>query len=259
MNLVTFGCSWVAGVGASYDIDNPDDLETYKTYCLDNEKTEKYAWRTLLSEKYKLKNINKSKGGSANQSQFRRATRLFSNRDFNPDDTIILWGITSYYRDELWFNGLKMYSSFSFGDSARDNSKKYGDFSPKKYFFDHFDEEESIKSLKSNIRHWQDYFTAKGFRHYWFDILNETNTIENHHLDFGQPGKKDLMSQLATVTGLETLNDSYHWSSWLIDCDRIKHLERVGMVNRHSFHPTRQGNQTICSLFDHHLKTILNV
>ena len=35
------------------------------------------------------------------------------------------------------------------------------------------------------------------------------------------------------------------FSDWFDDCNRIQRLMEVGMVNPHSFHPTKQGNLDI--------------
>ena len=118
MKLVTLGCSWVYGIGSKYDSDNPDSAEEYDKYF--RIRDQENAWRNLLSKEYKLENINLSRGGSSNRSQFRRATEFFSE----DEESVVLWGITAICRDELWMNDTKMYSSFNFGGIGPKNWKK---------------------------------------------------------------------------------------------------------------------------------------
>ena len=117
MNLITLGCSWVFGIGSYFDAENPVDRVTYNTtfrkgsaYRQSGEEFEDdTCWRNKLCNELNLTNINLSKGGSSNQSQFRRATKYFAENEIDWQNTVVLWGITSIYRDELWFNRLKSY------------------------------------------------------------------------------------------------------------------------------------------------------
>ena len=115
--LVTLGCSWVKGVGAKYSCNNPDDESTYLSYRSITNQNAPYAWRTLLAKKYNLEQHNIAQGGSSNKTQFRRATEYFNEVE-NPKDVIVLWGVTSIHRDELFFKVLDKYKPFIFNGAA---------------------------------------------------------------------------------------------------------------------------------------------
>ena len=72
MKLITFGDSWVFGIGAEYQKGMSRD-EYSKIEFNDSVK----SWRGLLSKQHTLKNINFSHGGSSNQMQFRMASEFY--------------------------------------------------------------------------------------------------------------------------------------------------------------------------------------
>ena len=235
MKLVTLGCSWVYGTGSKYDSDNPDSAEEYDKYF--RIRDQENAWRNLLSKEYKLENINLSRGGSSNRSQFRRATEFFSE----DEESVVLWGITAICRDELWMNDTKMYSSFNFGGIGPKNWKKGMTLKqtvPHTFLKNHYNEEKYKKELVSNIKHWQEYFKLKNIRYEFFETINTTGLVPTTM-------KKDLLSTLTDVVGGESDNDNFHFSRWRRDCNRIKYLTEKGMVNPYSGHPTKQGNAKI--------------
>ena len=96
--LVTFGDSWVYGVGAGYSSENP---VTEKVFY-EKRVSEEYlncSFRILLAKKLGIKNTNFSSQGSSNQKQFRLASEYFL-RDKNViKNSIVLWGLTSVYRN----------------------------------------------------------------------------------------------------------------------------------------------------------------
>ena len=174
MKLVTLGCSWVYGTGSKYDSDNPDSAEEYDKYF--SIRDQKNSWRNLLSEEYKLENINLSRGGSSNRSQFRRATEFFSE----DEESVVLWGITAICRDELWMNDTKMHSSFNVGGMEPKKFQKgmtLYQTVPHTFFKNHYNEEIYKKELVSNIKHWQEYFKLKNIRYEFFETINTTGLV----------------------------------------------------------------------------------
>ena len=99
MRLITLGDSWVFGVGADYQ-----EGMSYKNYKDIAWNQSKNCFRQLISNQFDLENLNLSKGGSSNQAQFRLALNTFFGKDkINVQETdIVLWGITSVFRTELW-------------------------------------------------------------------------------------------------------------------------------------------------------------
>ena len=253
--LLTLGCSWVKAIGASYDNTKKYTRDEYRKFSFDNEQR-KYSFTTLLCKKYKLDHVDISAGGAANNSQARKLKRYLLANDLN--DTIVMWGITSIYRDEMYFTDTKKHHSFQ--PNQKVDLRKTGRSNwcgPKEHFNLHFDEEMAISLLTSDICHWQKHFELAGCEQMWFDTLNTITYAEyrGHSLhkpfcEMPYPCNKDLLSQLAYKNGWDPVDDKYHSSDWRADCDRIKLLEQKGVVNPYSFHPTRQGHEQIAEILD---------
>jgi len=257
--LVTIGCSWVKGVGAAYTSNNPQDLDTYNSYRTVTEYNAPYAWRTLLAKKYNLEQHNLAQGGSANKTQFRLATEYFNEVE-NPKDVIVLWGVTSIHRDELFFKVLDKYKPFIFNGHTRKAEawERRTGFSTVNYFHRHFNDQNEYYQLTQNIKHWQQYFDLRGICHKWFDVLNPTNSIHNNAIVFPHEGMTDLMSQMtAEVSGAPIRGDRMHLSNWLVDYSRIKKILDYKVINPHSLHPTQEGSKVIADLLDPHVASML--
>ena len=256
--LLTLGCSWVRGVGAEYDASNPQDKKTYQRHCQDDG-TWKYAFRTLLSQKYGLRNVNLSAAGSSNHAQSRKLKEYLHKNSL--EDTIVLWGVTSIYRLEMWFNHIDAH--WCFQPTQQNYGKIYGPkwCGPKQFFWYHFDEANENRKLSADVSHWQKYFDAFGVPQIWFDTLNVNKYVGRLYNKFDTlpyPCNQDLLSQLAYKNGWSADNDKYHHSNWEADCDRIHHLAKAKVVNPWSYHPTRQGHEQIAEMLDPYLKNILD-
>ena len=257
--LVTIGCSWVKGVGAAYSCKNPDDKDTYQSYRGITPHNAPYAWRTLLAKKYNLEHHNLAQGGSANKTQFRLATEYFNTVE-NPEDIIVLWGITSIHRDELFFNNIDKYRAFIFNRHTKRQEpwERRSGFNVINHFQRHFNEKNEYYQLTENIKHWQKYFDLRGIRHKWFDTLNPTNTIHKNAIVFPHEGMPDLMSQMtAEVSGEPCHGDRMHFSNWIVDSSRIQKLLDHNLVNPHSLHPSQEGSIVIANLLDQHVASML--
>ena len=249
--LLTLGCSWMAGIGAEYDPDNPMSKEEYKQKCFDDNQWE-YSFRTILSRKYGFQNVNLSAGGSSNGKQFRKLYRYLHNDTL--DDTIVMVGVTSIYRMELWFSHSKMYSCFQPGQITRERIHGKNWCGPKQFFKQHFNESREKDSLAEQVWHWQHYFDLLGVPSIWFDMLN-ANEYPNAGLykpldKLPYDCNQDMHSQLAYKNGWDPHDDKYHHSNWLADCDRIEHLKKTNIVNPYSFHPNRKGHQQMADMLD---------
>ena len=106
MKLVTFGCSWTRGIGTFYHEGMTREEYRIITDTKDPESfalQDVYSFRILLAERLGAENINFSQGGSSNQKQERHAIEYFNEN--SPEDTVVLWGITSLVRNEHPING----------------------------------------------------------------------------------------------------------------------------------------------------------
>lgn len=60
---------------------------------------------------------------------------------------------------------------------------------------------------------------------------------------------RDLLSQLAIRNGMDLVDhNNYHESSWHIDCDRIRYLTNIGLMNPYSHHPTKSAHIQIADM-----------
>ena len=267
--LITFGCSWTYGVGVGYT--HGMNIEQYKAIAWDDNVANRDSFRGILSKKYGYKNKNFSYGGSSNQKQFRLAKEYFGSLEFLNDikyydRIIVLWGITSIYRNEL-FNTLSgTYENFFY---HTDISKFH-----RAYFKNVFDEKNTLNELVTEILLWNNFFRANNIENYWFDTFNHHDynflpTYEEIHnsknfsfakikkiyskytriLDY-EKTPRDIASQLAEFHGIKTSSTAYHISNWSSDSvPHIKFLKEKGVLNPISFHPTRLGHKQISNYF----------
>jgi len=103
--LITFGCSWVYGVGVNYE--EGMSREDYQLNAWNPELCDEYSFRGLIKKNLNIDTKNFSLGGSSNQMQFREAKQYFFSQQFidhkdSYDNIIVLWGITSTARNEFY-------------------------------------------------------------------------------------------------------------------------------------------------------------
>ena len=180
--LVTFGCSWVYGVGVGYTLGTT--LNEYRNIAWDQAVCDKFSFRGQLSKKYNLTNKNFSSGGSSTQRQFRLAKEFFCSDEFKNaqavfDQIIVLWGITSTSRNELYFTNKKELVNFTYTDNSIESKAIIS------YFHDH---DYEVNCLSKEILFWNDYFVNKKIKNFWVDILN-------HHNYFKDPADPEIIQQ----------------------------------------------------------------
>lgn len=273
--LLTLGCSWTFGVGANYT--PAMSREEYMATAW-SDAAEKNSFRTLLSKKYNLNNINCSLGGSSNQRQFRLAEECFFNHQITekkyndvkdpswpeftsvddvPDHIrrelievhkikkpdIVLWAITSVARNEVWNINTNDYENFFYHHKT--------DFA-KFWLRNIYDYDESVCRLTSQMLLWNNYFKANDIKVIWVDTFN----VHNYQVNIDgmiRPG--DLLSAL--LGNNEVIDDSYHESIWENDSERIDQALKLGLVNPISYHPTAKGHQRIADFLSPYLEELL--
>ena len=52
------------------------------------------------------------------------------------------------------------------------------------------------------------------------------------------------------IKKLAMIENSYHFSSYLDDCDRSNYLKKNSILNPHSLHPTMKGHKMIADMLD---------
>lgn len=169
--LITFGCSWTYGVGVNYT--NDISVTEYNKIAWDQKICDQFSFRGLLSKRYNLINENFSSGGSSNQRQFRLAKEFFSLREIKQlknefDKILVLWGITSTARNEMW--SLESGKLVNFFYSRRDNLKLN-----KHLLKFHYDHDHEVRSLRTEMHHWNTFFKSLNINNLWFDTFNHHN------------------------------------------------------------------------------------
>jgi hypothetical protein len=271
--LITFGCSWVWGAGAGY-IDGMN-VEDYKSIVWSEKLANEYSFRSLLAKQFGYQNINFSIWKSSNQKQFRLAQRFFSSNRFkelqkNAEEIVVLWGLTSTGRNELFSTYDNKYLNFLIGGihPTTETEKEVSDFFGRN-LYDHSHE---VFELANNINHWNDYLSLLNVKNYWLDSFNHhdytvdspgikefstndpervnyLNTVEVKNMAIDHEHSRDLLSQLALRYGMNEPDQKYHSSAWANDTNRLNYLISKKVLNPYSFHPTKLGHEELSTLF----------
>jgi hypothetical protein len=250
--LVTFGCSWTVGMGSWYVPDkhakmSQDEYNQYQNKGEGKQLKSEYCFRTLLARKHDYVNINLSKPASSNSKQFRRAEEYFNTDDHKKyDNVVVLWGLTSTARMEFWNLKDKKYKDSFMTDDKEDLTNILRK--------NHYDHDIEVKRLSTQIQHWDKYFNMIGVKNYWFDTFNHHDyDYESPNMIMGDDNPRDLMSALCKSQGLSFKKDSYHFSDWNLDSDRIKFLLKRKLVNPISHHPNKQAHILLADIIDKHI------
>jgi hypothetical protein len=168
--LITFGCSWTFGVGAGYQLGQTE--AELRAHCYDRRLADTLSWRGQLCQRLGWSNLNFSSGGSSNQRQFRLAQETFNRRDTKDfldqfDRVVVLWGITSTARNELY--SLAHQSPYNFFYGRGEPLAEAFTECLVKHSYDH---DYEVFSLVRHMLHWNNYFELLGIENYWFDSFN---------------------------------------------------------------------------------------
>ena len=240
MFLVSLGCSWTKGVGVSYydGITQEEYKSNLKKDC------DEYSFRALLSKRLGYTNVDLSGSGSSNQRQERKAIEYFTSDIKN---TLVIWGITSTARTELWYNPSGRLENFMFNSKNQPLNRRLKEmgkqqFDPKEYVSKFYNKEYEVERLTNMMLHWNVFFENCGIMNYWFDTFNTLDYKKN----IPRMLKGDLLTRL-TKTGKD------HHSIWKVDCDRIRIAKEKGIVNPISLHPTKKGHVMIADILEKHI------
>jgi hypothetical protein len=162
----------------------PDFVKNTKNKLL----CDSLSFRGILSSNLKLDHINWSEGGSSNQRQFRLAKKFFISDKFCSLKTrykkiIVLWGITSTARNEMFDLETKEMVNFFLDSSEPSIAKQLV-----KYSYDHDNE---VFQLSLDMKFWNLFFKQHGIDNFWFDTFNHHNytqacpspKVESHYND----------------------------------------------------------------------------
>lgn len=252
--LVTCGCSWTFGVGVGYTAEMSKD--DYLKIAVDNDICGKESFRGILANKYELDTFNIAHGQSSNQRQFRLIKKFFTSVKGlqsldNYESIVVLHGITSTARNEIFINELDQLTNFKYDDPKFEKWTKpiIG------HFYNHDNE---VALLADEMNFMNLFYSAKGIKNIWFDTFNHHNyPIKIDNLLETGCMYRDLMSSMAHSRGFTDFEQDYHKSSWVMDSNRVAFLLENNLVNPYSFHPTKQGHEEIAKIISKQLDQIL--
>ena len=236
MKLITFGCSWTKGIGIPYEKGMPkkEYLEVTRTQ---QDVMDKHSFRGILSERLNFENINYARGGTSNQAQERLATKYFNTHP--PEGRVVLWGITSILRNELFVRSKGRTCNIFFSD----------DDSHAKYYRDNFfDEKTELERLGNMMVHWNKFFEAHKIPNLWFQTFNTYRFPQK----IGRLLPKDLLTHITHPS----IRD-FHQSDWRLDSKRITQAKNKELVNPYSLHPTKETHIKLADILEKPLREIL--
>jgi len=157
---------------------------------------------------------------------------------------IILWGITSTARNELWNNERDGYDNFMYNDVT--NKAKNTRFN-QAFVKNTYNHEVELLKLSQLMVIYDIVFNALGMDIIWF------NTFNDHIYKYNIKNllKEDLLTYLSNQSNK---NNFYHLSIWEIDDIRLNTLIQCNDINPISFHPTKQGHQKIADMLEVYIK-----
>ena len=237
IDLITLGDSWVYGVGVNYQPNMTE--EEYKSHAWDKSLCDSKSFRNIICNKMQMNNINLSLGGSSNTKQFRLASEYWIEQNKTNNNVIVLWGLTSIWRTELWCIDRQQWQDINSVEPPLG----------KILFSKFWDEAQEVKRLSHKIALWNAWFKSKGIKNYWYNIFNDhvfDNKIENLLFE-----GKDLLSIL--VDDFEP-NSQYHESMWKATDRKIQKALELNLVNPYSLHPTEDMHHKIATIIINALK-----
>ena len=190
--MITFGCSWTYGVGVNYQPNM--NKEVFEKDAWNEEICNNLSWRGVICKKYNIQNINFSLPGSSNQKQFRQAENFFPTDKFKKlqkqyDRIIVLWGITSTARNEV----------YSVDDKNIKDLFYHQDSKLSKFLLlNCYSHSYEVAVIRRQMIFWEHYFSLLNIENYWFDTLNTHNYHVNDFKFFNDLPTKE---QYQTTAG----------------------------------------------------------
>ena len=217
--LITFGCSWTHGVGVNYEPGM--SRKEFKADYWNPAYHDQYSFRALLCQEHNMHNINFSVGGSSNQAQFRLAENFFSCLKFAEyqkeySEIVVLWGITSVFRNEIYYNQEKESKSYFYTDES---------LLSKVIVSDHFDPQYEMSLLYQKIIFWNKFFDLMGIKNLWVDTFNHhnyvlrppTHVMESYQQNAGPswPSWEQFIAGDLSSTDIETQEEILDKNRWV--------------------------------------------
>ncbi len=133
----------------------------------------------------------------------------------------------------------------------------------KEYLKYHFDEDNQMQVLCNQMNHWNLFFESLGIENYWIDTFNHHDyPCEIPRMLFNNQPKRDLLSMI-----VNNCNDDNHKQEDLFYMPRfdinfsksISEAKKKGLINPHTFHPTKKSHAKIADMIDEEINLINNI
>jgi len=254
--LITFGCSWTFGLGASYESGMSE--EEYNKISFDEKLCYNNSWRKLVSDKLNFENINFSLPCCSNEAQFMLAEKFFSSKFFkkikNEKPIIVLWGITALSRSMFWSVKSQSYTTIFPTLSQSKFNNKTDELYRKSYYATAFDEQMRKIELEEKIIFWDTVFEQFKIKNFWFDsFCSNDYSAQLKNLIYSSDRNRDLLYLLCLKNAKrlrkKMKGDVNHMSFGNVDNKKIKFLLNQGLVNPYTLHPVKIANQQIANIF----------
>lgn len=243
--LLTFGCSWTYGEGSGY-IEGMSK-EEYSKIQHDPEVCWNNGWRKTLVEHFNFDHINLAEYGSSNDRQFRSAKEFFISDRFkevyqNKKKIIVLWGITSTNRYDLWINSTRKYEKI-FLNNVEEDVKKYGQdhdymgLALKRYSYN---EQQRVRQLTTEILFWNQYFKLLNIKNFWFDTFASLKygIIFKNFFDI-EKRNRSLVNVIVRHHRKNNYNNNNLINNLYYDSE-FGYAIQNGIVNNYSYHPKKE-------------------
>jgi hypothetical protein len=244
--FITFGCSWTFGEGSGYK--DGMSLKDYNKIQHDPKICWENGWRKKVVDHFNFgDHINFGEGGSSNERQFRLAKQFFVSKKFGDiyqkyKNIVVLWGITSITRYDVWIKQKNKYENIFLRDPEG------GDWDPSKhkepsdwmaYYINKFShwEPTRIKELELEFLYWNQYFKLLGIKNFWYDTFNSFNyRLKPFNFFDIDNRRRDLLS---------IINDYHGKTIFEIGFDDFDYALKNNLINPYSFHPKKEGYNLI--------------
>ena len=250
--FITFGCSWTFGEGSGYE--EGMTLKEYEKIQHDEKICWENGWRKHVVDHFNFgEHLNFGVGGSSNDKQFRLAKQFFVSKKFKDlyqkyKNIIVLWGITSVTRYDVWIKETGKYEHIFLKDSSRTG----GDWNPKEfgrssdwmsYYINKFChwEPTRIRELEREFLFWNQYFKLLRIKNYWYDTFSsfKYNIYVPNFFDMNKR-RRDMLAQITNNHRNYTNTPKLIWGF-----EDFPYAVKNNLINPYSYHPKKDGYKLI--------------
>jgi hypothetical protein len=246
--LIAVGCSWVAG--RAIDID-PSTHDFGFDHVEDPAVVETCSFAGLVRQQLGLDQlVMLARNGSNNDEQSRKLFDYIEQHHNEYSRIVVLWGITSIYRWEMYFDATQSIMPCMVGgyyaDKEIEKQVKY-------YFSNHWNKPTELEKLGRTIVLLSTYLTNLGIEHLFFNSFQSYNS-QDFHVTLpstfykAAESNNDLLSLLCNQSSSKISKSSVPWLNVLntqYAHKSIAELQNKGLLDNATAHPTKAAHAII--------------